>query len=303
MLNNDPKPFVKWAGGKSSLIKVLEANLPRDFDKMQKVTYIEPFVGGGAMLFHMLKYHPNISRVVINDINKDLIQCYSLIKNNPKLLIDCLKLLRREYKEIIGLENKEKFYYAKRDEYNKGQLSPVERAAYLIFLNRTCYNGLYRVNLKGEFNVPFGDRDQEILFEETILADHQYLSKVEIKCGDYKNVIRNLGKGYNFVYLDPPYRPISSSSNFKKYSEFEFGDQQQIDLKRFCDRLNQRGCYFMQSNSDSQNADGTSFFQYLYAGYGFQVIEAARYINTFSASKNKESEILITNYVHNELRV
>lgn len=150
------KPFVKWAGGKGKLLKLLEGQLPIDFDLQEDVTYVEPFVGGGAMLFHMLNNHQNIKRVIINDVNKDLIRCYQLIKGNPQALIDDLELLERNYNLMSTEASKKKFYYSIREAYNNAKLDEDLKAAYLIFLNRTCFNGLYRVNQNGKFNVPYG---------------------------------------------------------------------------------------------------------------------------------------------------
>ena len=198
------KPFVKWAGGKGNLLNILESQLPADFDSQTKVTYIEPFVGGGAMLFHMLTTHPNIRRIVINDINKDLIRCYQLVKENPQALIELLKPFEQRYYEL-NEDERRLYFYEVRNEYNNAELSEDQRAACFIFLNHTCFNGLYRENASGGFNVPFGRyKKPKISNEDVIMADHKVLSKVEIVCGDYKNILTHLGKGYNFIYLDPP---------------------------------------------------------------------------------------------------
>ena len=228
------KPFVKWAGGKGNLLQRLEELLPTNFNDLENVTYIEPFVGGGAMLFHMLQNHPNITRAVINDINPDLIHCYQLIANNPENLIDHLKLIEKDF-NTISLPARRELYYAFRDKYNSNGIHPTERAALFIFLNRTCYNGLYRVNADGKFNVPFGRYKNPIICnEDLIMQDHELLSSVELvirQPGDYKTVRSNISKIHpNFVYFDPPYRPVSFTSSFREYSNSPFGDEQQEEL-------------------------------------------------------------------------
>ena len=294
------KPFVKWAGGKGNLLAQLESLLPTNFDELTDVTYIEPFVGGGAMLFHMLNNHKNIRRVVINDINADLIRSYKLIKDNPNELVERLKMIEDNFYRFDDLGRRE-LYYAYRDQYNMEDIDPNERSALFIFLNRTCFNGLYRVNSKGLFNVPYGRyRNPIICNEEVILADHELLNSVEVVIkhpGDYKLVKMNLSrKGKNFIYFDPPYRPLSETSYFKDYSSLPFGDMEQCDLKAFCDTLSDKGCLIMLSNSDSKNADGSSFFEDLYENYDFQRIYAPRFINAFPEKRIKLTEVLIRNY-------
>ncbi len=295
------KPFVKWAGGKGNLLRQLEALLPTNFDALQNVTYIEPFVGGGAMLFHMLQTHKCIKKVVINDINKDLIRCYELIVKSPQELIERLKLLEKNYYSVDFLARKEVFY-AYRDMYNSEGIHPDERAALFIFLNHTCYNGLYRVNASGKFNVPYGRyNNPNICNEKLIMANHNLLSSVELVIrapGDYKLVYHNLSRKHNnFVYLDPPYRPIiKGTSSFKEYSNCPFGDAQQIELKYFCDKLSSMNCQVMLSNSDSKNLDGDSFFEQLYKGYSIRRILAPRFINSNPEKRKKLNEIVIRNF-------
>ena len=294
------KPFVKWAGGKGNLLQKLEALLPTDFDDLENVTYIEPFVGGGAMLFYMLQRHKCIRRAVINDINADLIRCYQLIANNPQILIDRLKYIENNYYSVDFPARKELFY-AYRDQYNSEGIHPDERAALFIFLNHTCFNGLYRVNAAGKFNVPYGRYKKPVICnEELIMADHRLLSSVELvirKPGDYKLVRQNLSRNHsNFVYFDPPYRPLNDTSSFKEYSNDPFDDIQQEELKEFCDRLSNQNCLIMLSNSDSKTENGDSYFEELYQGYQFERIMAPRFINANGEKREKLTEVVIRNY-------
>lgn len=291
------KPFVKWAGGKGSLIKQLIECLPQNFDEQQNVTYIEPFVGGGAMLFYMLTHYSNIKRAIINDVNEDLINCYLLIKEDPARLIVLLRNIKDEYYNLDTIEKKMRYYYRIRERYNNDELAIVERAACFIFLNKTCFNGLYRVNTSGKFNVPFGKYERpNICDEELIMADHKVLQKVEIYSGKYKNVTKHLGKGYNFIYIDPPYRPLSGSACFIEYTHNIFDDTEQEKLKVYCDMLTQKGCKIMQSNSNSIDDDGVPYFAKLYNSYTINQILAHRFIKAHAGKREKETELLIMNY-------
>lgn len=294
------KPFIKWAGGKGNLLQKLGALLPANFDDLENVTYIEPFVGGGAMLFHMLHHHKCIRRAVINDINPDLIRCYQLIAKAPEVLIERLSIIENNFYSV-NIPARKELYYAYRDQYNSEGIHPDERAALFIFLNHTCYNGLYRVNARGKFNVPSGKYKRPIICnKELIMADHQLLSSVELVIrtpGDYKLTIQNLSRQHpNFIYLDPPYRPLGETSSFTEYSNHPFEDKQQKDLKKFCDNLSRRNCLVMQSNSDSKDDNGNSFFEELYEGYYFNRILAPRYINADPEKRKQLEEIVIRNY-------
>lgn len=294
------KPFVKWAGGKGNLLQKLEALLPTDFDDLENVTYIEPFVGGGAMLFHMLLHHKCITRAVINDINPDLIRCYQLIANNPQILIERLKDIENNYYSV-DISARKELFYAYRDQYNSEEIHPDERAALFIFLNHTCFNGLYRVNAAGKFNVPYGRYKKPVICnEELIMADHLLLNSVELvirQPGDYKLIRQNLRRSHvNFVYFDPPYRPLSTTSYFKEYSNNPFEDRQQEELKHFCDRLSALDCLIMLSNSDSKDENDVCYFEKLYEGYYFSRILAPRFINANPKKRNELEEIVIRNY-------
>ena len=295
-----PKPFVKWAGGKGNLLQQLEALLPTDFDDLENVTYIEPFVGGGAMLFHMLQHHKCIKRAVINDINSDLIRCYQLVTNEPQMLIDRLKSIENVYYSVDFLERKDLFY-GYRERYNSEGIHPDERAALFIFLNHTCFNGLHRVNAAGRFNVPYGHYKKPVICnEELIMADHQLLNSIELvirQPGDYKQVRQNISRSHpNLVYFDPPYRPLNGTSSFKEYSNEPFGDRQQEELKEFCDRLGLQNCLILLSNSDSKTDNGDSYFEGLYQGYQFDRIMAPRFINANGEKRDKQPEVVIRNY-------
>ncbi len=294
------RPFVKWAGGKGNLVHKLEAMLPANFDNFNNLTYIEPFVGGGAMLFHILHHHKCIRRAVINDINQDLIHCYQLIKKEPKILIERLRDIENNY-YCVDITARKELYYAYREQYNSDGIHPDERAALFVFLNHTCFNGLYRVNAAGKFNVPYGRYKKPIICnEELIMADHELLNSIDLvirEPGDFKLVRHNLSKDYlNFVYFDPPYRPISNTSYFKEYSNSPFGDKQQEELKLFCDKLSSLNCLIMLSNSDSKNENGESYFENLYQGYNIRHVLAPRFINANPEKRVKQTEIVIYNY-------
>lgn len=298
------KPFVKWAGGKGKLLKTLEQHLPADFAQQEAITYIEPFVGGGAMLFHMLEAHPNINRVIINDINPELMACYTQVKTEPQNLIDELHHLETEFYAIEDMEARRSFFYGIRDAYNDLKAHPnnifeeITKAAYFIFLNRTCFNGLYRENNHGNFNVPFGRyANPKICNAESLMTCHTALQNVEILCGNYQNVLAHIRpEEYNFFYFDPPYRPLLGANNFKDYTQFEFEDQQQNELHDFCDQVRALGARVMLSNSDSEIEPGVNFFAQLYHDYNFHQIMAPRVINAFAAQRVPQREVLITNY-------
>ena len=294
------KPFVKWAGGKGSLVKILASHLPSDFCDKENVTYIEPFVGGGAMLFYMLTHFPNIRRVVINDVNADLILCYQLIKNNPQMLIEQLKQIENEYKQLQTMEEKSIYYYNMRNKYNSTIPMGYERAACFIFLNKTCFNGLYRVNSNGKFNVPFGKYKKPIICDDKlIMTDHEFLKNVDIYAGDYREISKYFGNGYIFIYIDPPYRPLSGTAYFKEYSHNVFDDKEQEKLKIFCDELTTKGCRIMLSNSNSMDGE-ESYFAKLYKDYCIDQIKTIRYINAHVGKREKETELLIMNYNNND---
>lgn len=286
------KPFIKWVGGKTQLIEQLEALLPADFEKWKEVTYIEPFVGGGAMLFYMLRTHANIQTAVINDINSDLTTCYKVVRNHPSELVEALQQIQAEYYALMSEDERKAFYMERRDEFNTKSLDPLRNTTLFFFLNRTCFNGLYRVNKAGLFNVPFGRYDHpQICDAKTIYADSALLQKVEIYTGDYQQVFP-FAQGKTLFYFDPPYRPLNNTSSFNDYAKEPFNDLAQVRLKEFCDTVDASGYHFMLSNSDCQ--DG--FFDDLYSPYIIERVFASRSINANPSKRGKLTEILVHNY-------
>lgn len=297
MNNIKAKPFVKWVGGKGQLLEQLEALLPHDFDSWKNVTYIEPFVGGGAMLFYMLQTHHNIKRVVINDINLDLITCYRTIRDHVETLMLYLREMQEQYFSLQDIEAKREMFLAVRQRYNDKNLDPVENTAKFLFLNKTCFNGLYRVNRRGVFNVPFGKRLRpQICDELTLRADSALLQRVKILNGDFEQTLAHAGNKTLF-YFDPPYRPLSDTSSFNDYTKEPFNDDSQIRLKQFCDNVVAAGHSFMLSNSDCKGKnESDNFFEILFADYHIDRVMAARNVNANGAKRGKISEILVHSY-------
>ena len=262
------KPFIKWVGGKGQLLSQLKDNLPSDLHS-ECFTYIEPFVGGGAMLFFMLHNFPNIAKVVINDINTNLTGAYKAIKDEPEGLVYRLKHIEQQYLPIADYEEQRKYYLEMRRRFNEEVLSSLDKTALLIFLNRTCFNGLYRENAKGFFNVPFGRyANPTICNEEVIYADSELLNHfdVQILNGDFKDTAKAIDEtGLNFFYFDPPYRPLSATSSFNSYVKENFNDDSQRDLADFCRQLNTlKNVKWMLSNSDCSAKNPDDTFKMLY---------------------------------------
>ncbi len=299
-MSTEAKPFLKWAGGKGQLIPQLEHHLPDDL-KEHEFTYIEPFVGGGAMLFYMLQHFPNIKRAVINDVNSYLITTYQVIKKFPNALIERLSALEQQYFASESEESKKDFYLQARVTFNNDELDDIDRAKYLIFLNRTCFNGLYRVNSKGRFNVPFGRHlHPTICNSEVIKADSQLLNRTDVVIlnGDYELTQNYMSDGHHFFYFDPPYRPLNATSSFNSYSKEEFNDNEQIRLRDYCAFLNQYpNVKWMLSNADcsAKNPEDT-FFEKIYADYFINRVYASRAINANPNKRGKLTELLIKNY-------
>jgi len=285
------KPFIKWVGGKSQLIGQLSALLPADFGRWKDATYVEPFVGGGAMLFSMLQTYPNITRAAINDINKDLMTCYEVVRDKPMSLVKALQEIQDEYFALEGDARRKAFYLDIRARYNTKTLDDIENSTLFIFLNRTCFNGLYRENKSGLFNVPFGKyANPTICDRDTIMADSALLQHVELLNGDFEQTF-DYANGQTLFYFDPPYRPLSSTSNFNDYVKEKFNDESQQRLKSFCDKVDVAGFHFMLSNSDCPD-----FFDNLYADYVIERVLASRSVNSNAAKRGKLTEILVRNY-------
>lgn len=291
------KPFIKWAGGKGQLLSQIETFLPEGFNTIQNLTYIEPFVGGGAMLFHMLSHHNNIKQAIINDINQNLITAYRIIQAQPKVLIERLYEIQAEY---LALDEgrRQKYFYNKREVFNGDYTNDVENTAMFIYLNRTCFNGLYRENSKGRFNVPFGRyANPTICDAETILSDSELLQRVEILHGDYALMENHINDNNTFMYIDPPYRPLNATSSFNSYVKEPFNDVEQIRLGEFFARMSDKGYMMMLSNSDccAKNSEDR-FFEDLYGAYHIEHVWASRGINAKATKRGKLTELLIFNY-------
>lgn len=291
------KPFIKWVGGKTQLIEQLDRQLPADFGNWQDATYIEPFVGGGAMLFYMLQQYPNIGHAVINDINPDLAICYRTVRDNPDMLIESLRDIQNAYLALTTEETRKEFFLSVRNRYNEKNLDPIENTTKFFFLNRTCFNGLYRVNKKGLFNVPFGKYANPLICDEmTIKADSRLLQRVEILTGDFEAIFEHAANNTLF-YFDPPYRPLSDTSSFNDYTKESFNDDDQVRLKEYCDRVHQAGHKFMLSNSDCKGKnEEDNFFDALYGEYEIERVWASRNINSDASKRGKLTEILVHNY-------
>lgn len=293
------KPFLKWAGGKRQLIEEIATHLP---DSMLDIdTYVEPFIGSGAVMFWLVNRYQNVKKIVINDLNTDLVNLYLSIKFDVDGLIDALKELDAKYRPIHAQEERSAFYYQIRNEYNSRPLGYKDInnriSALFIFLNRTCFNGLYRVNRKNLFNVPFGKySNPRIVDEENLRNVSELLQKVEILNGDYAETIK-YANNKAFFYLDPPYKPITKTSSFNSYSSTSFDDEQQKRLKDFCDYINKNNGLFMLSNSDPKSVDETNdFFDELYGDYNIHRVLAKRNINSKGDRRGTINELLITNY-------
>ena len=280
ILSSEPRPFVKWAGGKRQLIPILNQHLPENFD-----SFFEPFLGGGAMLFNIIRKNPN-QKCQISDLNSDLILTYVTIRDKVEELIPSLKNHSKNY-----FKNSKSYYYKIRDSEPKNQ---VEKASRLIFLNRTCFNGLYRVNSKGKFNVPLGRYTNPNIVNETNLRSVSHFLKsknIIISCSDFSSILKDAHKG-DFVYFDPPYQPVSSTANFTSYTNrnFTFDDLERLAV--LCQKLDSKGCKFMLSNSNSEEV--LEIFSK--SNWKIFEIEANRTINSDSRKRTGHSELLIKNY-------
>jgi len=275
-----PKPFVKWAGGKRQLIPILNQNLPDSFG-----TYYEPFLGGGALLFHIL-WKKNNQKCSVSDLNSDLVLAYTVIRDRPDSLIISLKNHEKNYQT-----DSNSYYYSVRESNPR---SAIEKTSRLIFLNRTCFNGLYRVNSKGKFNVPIGKyANPNIVNEENIRSVSHILqsNRTSIKCRDFEAVLLDAKKG-DLVYFDPPYQPVSTTANFTSYTNKDFTYDDLRRLGELCSSLDSKGCKVLLSNSDSKEVAD------IFSEKPWKVtrIEANRSINSNSKKRTGHFELLIRNY-------
>ena len=297
-MSTEAKPFLKWAGGKGQLLTQLSEHLPDRISK-EPFTYIEPFVGGGAMLFYLLQRFGNIRKVIINDINENLMLTYQVVKDNVEALVIKLDKLEKSYLGIADQEGRSQLFYEVRERYNQHIGDSIERASQLIFLNKTCFNGLYRVNKRGLFNVPFGKYTNPTICNPAVLrADSQLIQSVQVEIvqGDYTQTLQHVD-GLTFVYLDPPYRPLNATSSFTAYAKGDFNDDDQRALAAFCYQLSERGCLWMESNADcsAKNSKDT-FFEELYKDFRIERVYASRFINANPNKRGKLTELLIKNY-------
>lgn len=295
---NTVKPFIKWAGGKNSLIPQLTKYYPLELKDGTIERYIEPFVGGGAVLIDILQRY-KVKEAYAFDINIDLINCYNVIKNNVEELI---KQLEKKEKNFISLDNEErqKYFYDIREEYNSYKLKNelnIKRASEFIFLNKTCFNGLYRVNKDGKFNVPCGKYKNPTICDSNNLRNLSGLiANVAFEYGDYRQSEQYVNNN-TFVYFDPPYRPISTTSGFTSYTKENFNDADQIELAKYYDKLSLKNAKLMLSNSNPKNInENDTFFEKIYKGFYINEVFAKRMINSNAKERGQISELLITNY-------
>ena len=298
------RPFLKWAGGKSQLIEQIAAHLPAELKQGRLRRYAEPFVGGGAMFFYVAQNYRFDSFLIV-DANEELILAYRTIKRDVRKVIERLKEMQTNY-GALSTAGRQEYFYAVRSRfnemlpkisYNRFDESWIERTAQIVFLNRTCFNGLFRVNSKGEFNVPFGRyKNPAICAEENLLEVSELLQRTEIRLGDFAKS-DDFVTSDTFVYFDPPYRPISKTSNFTSYSKYEFDDAAQLRLASFYRLLHKRGAKLMLSNSDPKNENELdNFFEDAYQGFRIERVKATRMINCNAEKRGPINELLIMDY-------
>jgi DNA adenine methylase len=298
------KPILKWAGGKGQLLAQIAPYFPPELNTGEIETYVEPFVGAGAV-FLWIAQNFDVKNFYVSDINPELILLYTTVQERIEDLIDELSLISKNYYHLDEAERK-KYFLAKREAYNNSRSKInfkelnsdwVVRSAEMIFLNKTCFNGLFRVNKKGEFNVPFGDyKNPKICDADNLVNVSNILKKTFIHCIDFSK-IKDYVSSSSFVYFDPPYRPLNQTSSFKSYSQFDFSDSEQKRLAQFLGYLNQQGHKVMLSNSDPKNIDeNDNFFDDLYSNFKIHRIMANRMINSKASKRGAISEILVTNY-------
>lgn len=292
------KPFLKWAGGKGQLLLEIEKYYPFEDGRITK--YAEPFVGGGAVLFDILSKY-DLEEVYISDINAELINTYRIIRDDIDELVAMLMIMQSEFVPM-DTEHRKSYYMAKRERFNDLKVNGnesvnIEKAALMVFLNKTCFNGLFRVNKKGLFNVPMGSYKKPMICdEENLRAVSEKLQSVKIVCGDYRESADFIDEN-TFVYFDPPYRPITDTASFTAYTETLFNDEEQIELAKFVDDMHRKGAKIVISNSDPKNSNAEDdFFDHIYSFYEIKRVEATRMINRNSEARGKIKELLISNF-------
>ena len=293
------KPFLKWAGGKGQLLTEIRNKYPAGLGKRIK-KYAEPFVGGGAVLFDVLSNF-NFDEVYISDVNDELINTYIMVRDNVNKLMQALEVMGNEYLPLEQ-EKRKDYYLKKRERYNYlktcgDQLTEIEKAALFIFLNKTCFNGLYRVNKKGQYNVPMGAyKNPTICDKQNLLVISQLLQKVNIVCKDYRESVSFIDDS-TFVYIDPPYRPLTKTAGFTAYTTTMFDDKAQKELAEYVTLIDKKKAKVVVSNSDPKNIDKyDEFFDELYSKHKINRIEASRMINSNGNARGKISELLISNF-------
>lgn len=292
------RPFVKWAGGKGNLIAQLKNFYPFDLENGIIEKYVEPFVGGGAVLIDILQRY-DVKETYAFDINRDLINCYNVIKNDVEKLIKELDNKGKAFLKL-DMDDRQVYFYDIRKEYNSYKIDEgvnIKRASEFIFLNRTCFNGLYRVNKSGEFNVPCGKYKNPTICDSSNLRNlSKLIQNVKFVYGDYKSSSKYVDNK-TFVYFDPPYRPLSVTSGFTSYTKENFNDEDQRKLAKYYKELNLKDAKLMLSNSNPKNTNKEdNFFDEIYKGFNISEVSAKRMINANAKGRGEISEILITNY-------
>jgi len=298
------RPFLKWAGGKRQLLDQMQAYFPAELQDGQITRYVEPFLGSGALFFKIMQSYP-IRECLLADINHEMILVYKTIQQDVNSLIDSLGEIENRYSQL-NQDQRREYYYRIREQYNlqRTSIQMVEfepnwvlRSAYMIFLNRTGYNGLFRVNSSGEFNVPFGRyQHPRILDRDNLHLVAALLQNVSLRYGDFEMIAEFVNEK-TLVYFDPPYRPLSPTAHFTSYSSGRFDDQQQLRLAGFYRSLDEQGGKLMLSNSDPHNVDPLdNFFERAYQGFRINRLNARRNINRDAEKRGRISELLILNY-------
>jgi DNA adenine methylase len=298
------KPFLKWAGGKSQLLPAFQNLYPKALTQKKITAYIEPFLGSGAVFFDIAQRY-NIKKALLCDINEELVLLYKVVQHDPARLIEFLYRYQKTYWPLTK-EKRQAYFYEQRANYNAQRFNTdyakyndswIPRAAQFIFLNRTCFNGLYRVNAQGAFNTPVGRYERPVICDEyNLLAASKLLEIATIKKADFRQLKKET-LANTFIYLDPPYRPLSKTAHFTAYSNHEFNDSTQLELAHIFHQLHQKGALLMLSNSDPRNYHPEdNFFDTAYEKYNILRVPAKRIINSNPGKRGQVNELVIRNY-------